>query len=36
MAREIPSSIRELERYDFVILSDAPAEAAQAHASAAR
>lgn len=25
--REIPSSIRELERYDFVILSDAPAEA---------
>ena len=24
--REIPSSIRELERYDFVILSDAPAE----------
>jgi uncharacterized membrane protein len=25
--REMPSSIRELERYDFVILSDAPAEA---------
>lgn len=25
--RELPSSIRELERYDFVILSDAPAEA---------
>lgn len=25
--REIPSSIRELERYDFVILSDAPADA---------
>jgi len=25
--KEIPSSIRELERYDFVILSDAPAEA---------
>jgi Ca-activated chloride channel family protein len=25
--REVPSSIRELERYDFVILSDAPAEA---------
>jgi uncharacterized membrane protein/uncharacterized protein YegL len=25
--REIPQSIRELERYDFVILSDAPAEA---------
>jgi uncharacterized membrane protein len=25
--REIPSSIRELERYDFVILSDMPAEA---------
>jgi Mg-chelatase subunit ChlD len=25
--REIPSSIRELERYDFVVLSDAPAEA---------
>jgi Ca-activated chloride channel homolog len=25
--REIPSSIRELERYDFVIVSDAPAEA---------
>lgn len=25
--REIPSSLRELERYDFVILSDAPAEA---------
>jgi Ca-activated chloride channel family protein len=24
--RELPSSIRELERYDFVILSDAPAE----------
>lgn len=24
--REIPSSIRELERYDFVILSDTPAE----------
>lgn len=24
--REIPSSIRELERYDFVILSDAPAD----------
>ncbi|MFO0666464.1 MAG: VWA domain-containing protein [Polyangiaceae bacterium] len=25
--KELPSSIRELERYDFVILSDAPAEA---------
>ena len=25
--RELPSSLRELERYDFVILSDAPAEA---------
>ncbi|MFO0643155.1 MAG: VWA domain-containing protein [Polyangiaceae bacterium] len=25
--REMPSSIRELERFDFVILSDAPAEA---------
>lgn len=25
--RELPSSIRELERYDFVILSDTPAEA---------
>jgi uncharacterized membrane protein len=25
--RELPSSIRELERYDFVILSDAPADA---------
>lgn len=25
--RELPQSIRELERYDFVILSDAPAEA---------
>jgi len=24
--RELPSSIRELERYDFVILSDAPAD----------
>jgi uncharacterized membrane protein len=25
--RELPSSLRELERFDFVILSDAPAEA---------
>jgi Mg-chelatase subunit ChlD len=25
--RELPSSLRELERYDFVILSDTPAEA---------
>ena len=25
--RELPSSLRELERYDFVILSDAPADA---------
>lgn len=25
--RELPSSLKELERYDFVILSDAPAEA---------
>ncbi len=25
--REMPSSLRELERYDFVILSDAPADA---------
>ena len=25
--RELPSSLRELERYDFVILSDSPAEA---------
>ena len=25
--RELPASLRELERYDFVILSDAPAEA---------
>lgn len=25
--KELPSSIRELERYDFVILSDAPADA---------
>lgn len=25
--RELPSSIRELERYDFVVLSDAPADA---------